>query len=74
MPGVPHEMKAMMENTILPKLAKHFTLPKILHKTLVTANIAESVLAERLQDFENNLPTNINLAYLPILFTAKNTI
>lgn len=65
MPGVPHEMKAMMENTILPKLAKHFTLPSILHKTLVTADIAESVLAERIQDFENNLPANISLAYLP---------
>lgn len=65
MPGVPHEMKDMMMNTILPKLSQQFTLPFILHKTLVTIDIAESVLAERIQDFENKLPANIQLAYLP---------
>jgi len=65
MPGVPYEMKGMMINTILPKLSQQCTLPIITHKTLVTADIAESVLAERIQDFENNLPANIQLAYLP---------
>ena len=65
MPGVPYEMKSMMIDTILPKLSQQCTLPIITHKTLVTADIAESVLAERIQDFENNLPANIQLAYLP---------
>ncbi len=65
MPGVPYEMKAMMIETVLPKVSQHFTLPVILHKTLITADIAESSLAERLQTFEKHLPSNIRLAYLP---------
>ncbi len=65
MPGVPYEMKAMMIETVLPKVSQHFTLPVIVHKTLITADIAESSLAERLQTFENNLPSNIRLSYLP---------
>lgn len=65
MPGVPHEMKAMMSETILPKLSEQFNLSAILHRTIITADIAESVLAERLQNFEANLPSHINLAYLP---------
>ena len=65
MPGVPHEMKGMMINNILPELQKRLQLPPILHRTLVTAGIGESFLAERIKDFESTLPANISLAYLP---------
>ena len=65
MPGVPHEMKGMMNHSILPRLKERFTLPPIIHRTLLTAGIGESFLAERISDFESTLPTNIKLAYLP---------
>ena len=65
MPGVPHEMKAMMSLFVLPQLKQRFQLPHIAHRTLLTAGIGESFLAERLKDFEEALPSNIKLAYLP---------
>ena len=65
MPGVPHEMKGMMTASVLPKLKDRFALPPIIHRTLLTAGIGESFLAERIKDFETTLPTNIKLAYLP---------
>jgi nicotinamide-nucleotide amidase len=65
MPGVPHEMKGMMTTSVLPKLKDRFALPPIIHRTLLTAGIGESFLAERINDFESTLPTNIKLAYLP---------
>lgn len=65
MPGVPHEMKGMMQNAVLPYLANTFMLNPILHKTLLTAGIGESFLADLLVDFEEHLPANIKLAYLP---------
>jgi nicotinamide-nucleotide amidase len=65
MPGVPHEMKGMMEEYVIPQLAKQFTLPFIEHRTLLTAGVGESFLADLIQDFETALPENIKLAYLP---------
>ena len=65
MPGVPYEMKAMMENNILPELSKRFTNGVIIHKTFHTVGIPESFLAAKLNEFEENLPENISLAYLP---------
>lgn len=65
MPGVPHEMKGMMIHSVLPKLAERFQLPPIVHRTLLTAGIGESFLAERIKEFESTLPSNIKLAYLP---------
>jgi len=65
LPGVPFEMMGMIEEDILPHLAYSYNLPKITHKTLVTYGIGESMLADLLQDFEENLPSNIKLAYLP---------
>lgn len=65
MPGVPHEMKGMMVQDVLPALQEIFKLPPIIHRTLLTAGIGESFLAERIADFESQLPTNIKLAYLP---------
>lgn len=65
MPGVPHEMKGMMEETVIPMLLARFDLPAIVHRTLLTAAVGESTLADMLQDFENNLPKKLSLAYLP---------
>ena len=65
MPGVPHEMKAMVEKYVLPEIKNHFHLFPVTHRTLITIGIGESFLAERLKDFEANLGTHIKLAYLP---------
>ncbi|MBK9285349.1 MAG: competence/damage-inducible protein A [Sphingobacteriaceae bacterium] len=66
MPGVPYEMKAMMEEVILPKIKNEFSLAVNFHKTVHTIGIPESVLAEKLNDWEDALAEkNIKLAYLP---------
>jgi nicotinamide-nucleotide amidase len=65
MPGVPHEMKWLMSNQVLPLIPTKFITPIIEHRTLLTAGIGESFLAELIQDFEAALPANIKLAYLP---------
>jgi len=65
MPGVPHEMKGMMEDDVIPALSKHFKFPHIAHRTLLTANVGESFLADLVNDFETALPSHIKLAYLP---------
>ncbi len=65
MPGVPHEMKGMMEDFVIPELLKKFNVHPVQHRTLLTAGIGESFLAEKLTDFESSLPENIKLAYLP---------
>ena len=65
MPGVPHEMKNMMTEQVLPSLKNKLTLAPIYHKTLLTAGIGESFLAERISAFETALPDYIKLAYLP---------
>lgn len=65
MPGVPHEMMGLMTDDVIPLLLQHFTFPSISHKTLLTAGIGESFLAELIKDFEEALPSHIKLAYLP---------
>ncbi|MCX8019134.1 MAG: CinA family nicotinamide mononucleotide deamidase-related protein [Chitinophagaceae bacterium] len=65
LPGVPYEMTALMTEEVVPRIKKHFQLPVILHKTLITAGAGESYVAEKVKDFENELPENIRLAYLP---------
>ena len=67
LPGVPFEMKALVNDHVLPALQAHFTLPYIYHRTLLTYGLGESVIAERIQAWENNLPDDIKLAYLPNL-------
>ncbi len=71
LPGVPYEMKGLMEHSVLPKLKEMFKLPFILHKTIVTNGMGESRVAERLEDWENNLPAFIKLAYLPSFGTVR---
>lgn len=66
MPGVPFEMKAMVENDVIPKLKQKFTLPAIYHKTILTNGIGESFLAEKIEAWEDSLAVeNLKLAYLP---------
>ena len=65
MPGVPFEMNAMMSNDVIPLLKSRFTLPFILHKTILTQGIGESYLADKLGTFEEELPDSFKLAYLP---------
>ncbi|QXP69476.1 competence/damage-inducible protein A [Polaribacter sp. R2A056_3_33] len=65
LPGVPYEMKGLITNEVLPKIQQQFKLPFILHKTIMTYGQGESMIAERIEDFENNLPPYIKLAYLP---------
>lgn len=65
MPGVPYEMKSMTSNTVIPWLKEMFELPAIVHKMIYTQGVPESQLAEKLEDWENNLPNTIKLAYLP---------
>lgn len=65
MPGVPHEMKWIMTAHVIPLIEKRFSTGYIRHRTLLTAGIGESFLAEMIQDIENALPAHIKLAYLP---------
>jgi nicotinamide-nucleotide amidase len=65
LPGVPHEMKGLMTDDVIPKLVAQFKFPAIIHKTLLTAGVGESFLAELIQQFEEALPNHIKLAYLP---------
>lgn len=67
MPGVPFEMKQLLDNEVVPKLRQIFKFPFILHKTMLTYGLGESLLAERIANWENNLPPFIKLAYLPSL-------
>ncbi|WP_316810295.1 competence/damage-inducible protein A [Pedobacter heparinus] len=67
MPGVPFEMMYLMTEEILPRLQSAFKLSAIFHKTILTAGIGESFLAQEIEDIENGLPDHIKLAYLPKL-------
>lgn len=65
MPGVPHEMKALMKEQVIPRLSVHLKTSAILHHTIIVTGVPESKLAERLRGFEHSLPPHIKLAYLP---------
>ena len=65
LPGVPYEMKAMITGSVLPRLRDAYSLPSIIHKTLLVQGIPESHLADSLSEFEDQLADNIKLAYLP---------
>lgn len=66
MPGVPYEMKAMMEGGVLPGLQERFRPPTIVHRTVLTTGLGESLLATRIADWEDSLAAErIKLAYLP---------
>jgi len=65
LPGVPYEMKAILEEVVIPKIVDAYKRPYILHKTILTYGMGESMVAERIEEWENNLPGFIKLAYLP---------
>ncbi|PKB17768.1 competence/damage-inducible protein A [Flavobacterium sp. 5] len=65
LPGVPFEMKYLIENEIIPKVVRDYQRPYILHKTILTYGRGESAVAEQIEGWEDNLPEFIKLAYLP---------
>jgi nicotinamide-nucleotide amidase len=67
LPGVPYEMKHLMQEEVLPRIAKKFDRPYIYHKTLLTYGLGESAVADRIAAWEEALPENIKLGYLPSL-------
>ncbi len=71
MPGVPFEMKNLMTNGVLPKVKSLGKLPFIYHRTILTAGQGESTIATRIEDWENSLPAQVKLAYLPSLGTVR---
>ena len=71
MPGVPHEMKKMMTERVIPKLLQMYKMPVITHKVIRTVGIGESMLADKIESWEKTLPAHIKLAYLPSLGEVK---
>ena len=65
LPGVPFEMVHLIEDEVMPRLKECFSLRQIVHRTLITSGIAESILAERIAVWEDALPEELHLAYLP---------
>jgi nicotinamide-nucleotide amidase len=65
LPGVPYEMKYLVDNEVIPYLVSKFKRPYIVHKTLMTYGRGESLIAEQIEEWEENLPKFIKLAYLP---------
>jgi len=65
MPGVPFEMKSLVTNELIPRLKQRFQAKNIIHRTIMTIGVGESMLAEKIADWENDLPNHIKLAYLP---------
>ena len=65
LPGVPYEMKGMISDVIVPKIIQEYSRPFIIHKTVMTYGMGESLLAETIELWEDNLPQFIKLAYLP---------
>ena len=65
LPGVPYEMEHLMQDEVMPRLKAHFSLRQIVHRTMITAGLPESMLAKRIEAWENALPHYLKLAYLP---------
>ena len=64
-PGLPFEMEHLMQDEVMPRLKARFALKQIVHRTLITTGLAESMLAARIEAWENALPPHLKLAYLP---------
>ncbi|HCW09333.1 MAG TPA: competence/damage-inducible protein A [Cytophagales bacterium] len=71
MPGVPHEMKKMMTEQVIPRLKEKFRMPAIVHKVIRTIGIGESIIADKISAWEKALPPHIKLAYLPGIGEVK---
>lgn len=70
-PGVPFEMQYIIEHEVIPKIKANYVTEEIFHKTVLTQGIPESMLATKIADWENALPTHIKLAYLPSPMAVK---
>ena len=79
LPGVPYEMKYLVDNKVIPNLVQKFERPYIVHQTIMTYGRGESLIAEQIEEWEDNLPDFIKLAYLPspgkvrLRLTARGT-
>lgn len=71
LPGVPFEMKNLINTKVLPRIIQEFKRPYIVHKTIITYGIGESSLADRISSVEDNLPGMVKLAYLPSLGSVR---
>ncbi|MAU16901.1 MAG: competence/damage-inducible protein A [Muricauda sp.] len=71
LPGVPYEMKSIITKSVLPKIIEEYDRPHIVHKTILTYGMGESAIAEKLEDWEDNLPPYIKFAYLPNLGSVR---
>jgi len=71
LPGVPYEMKYLVENEIIPKVVREYSRPYIIHKTILTYGQGESMVAERIEAWEDSLPDFLKLAYLPSPGTVR---
>ena len=71
LPGVPHEMKTILAEQVLPRLAARFALPVIHHRFIMTVGLGESFLSEKIAGWEDALPPHIRLAYLPSAGTVR---
>ena len=67
LPGVPFEMKNLVHNELIPRIKETFSLPVLVHKTMMTYGLGESIIAEKIAKWEQKLPSHIKLAYLPNL-------
>ena len=65
LPGVPFELEHLMEDEVMPRLKVHFSLHANIHRTMITVGLPESMLAEKIAEWEDKLPSYIKLAYLP---------
>lgn len=65
LPGVPFEMEHLMEDEVMPRLKARFSLHANVHRTMITSGLPESMLAERIAEWEDALPEGLKLAYLP---------
>lgn len=79
LPGVPYEMKYLVDQELVPKIVREYQRPYFIHKTIMTYGQGESLVAERIETWENELPDYIKLAYLPspgrvrLRLTARGT-
>ena len=79
LPGVPYEIKYLVDNEVIPNLVQKFECPYIVHQTIMTYGRGESMIAEQIEEWEDNLPDFIKLAYLPspgkvrLRLTARGT-
>ena len=71
MPGVPYEMRNLIEKKIIPKLQEKFKRPHIYHKTILTKGMGESAIADKISDWEENLPSFLKFAYLPDIGSVR---